>query len=610
MQSDIDKSRIFTQNRFSNENNSTPKENANEEKAKENSNQHESVIPETSQENIQLNNVQNNFSKENTDEEKAKENSDQHESVIPEINQENIQSNNMQDGFPNENNSIPKENIDEKSETCESVISEINKENIRSNNIHDKFSNENNGIHKEKSDQRENVISEINQENIQSNNVQNGFPNENNDMSKENIDKGKVNEKSKTRENVISETNKESEKSRPNDIFNNKDDSILTNEKNNSLDLNNQQVKEISEKSEKGENNQDHEKSSSLNFTEKTELNLLLNPKEQKKNGLCSNIYLFKNDVPNEIRSTPEQVSLGFYKSKDCCFKPTFADFQKNYEECGILGVGGSGLVMKIKTSCCNSEYALKRIRLDPDRTAKKIGFIDEEIYFANFFQQFPSDYILQAHHIYKESDEKAYVCYELLNEILDPDKIEYKKDKEKIADIIKHLVLGIAFLHANKIAHLDIKPQNVGLDSNGQLKIFDLGISNKFDSGFEMNTSRGAHLYFPPDYIPKKTHLSYHADWWALGITCYRLIERVYPYPVFYCPSGLNTNIKSKYFQKFENDVDDNLKDFIQKLLEVEIDKRLGVGKNATEDIFNHEFLKNTDIKKLYEEELNLNKI
>jgi serine/threonine protein kinase len=40
----------------------------------------------------------------------------------------------------------------------------------------------------------------------------------------------------------------------------------------------------------------------------------------------------------------------------------------------------------------------------------------------------------------------------------------------------------GIAYLHANNVAHRDIKLDNILLDGHGNIKIGDFGVSRKID--------------------------------------------------------------------------------------------------------------------------------
>lgn len=74
----------------------------------------------------------------------------------------------------------------------------------------------------------------------------------------------------------------------------------------------------------------------------------------------------------------------------------------------------------------------------------------------------------------------------------------------------IKKLLEAIDFLYSNKVSHLDIKPQNIGFNSDGQLKIFDFGFAviNRDESFFHQVCNfakgdwNGTYDYTDPYYL------------------------------------------------------------------------------------------------------------
>ena len=62
----------------------------------------------------------------------------------------------------------------------------------------------------------------------------------------------------------------------------------------------------------------------------------------------------------------------------------------------------------------------------------------------------------------------------------------------------VANIVIGLQFLHKNKIIHRDIKPENLVLDSQGYLRITDLGISREFKQNNSNDTS-GTPGYMAP---------------------------------------------------------------------------------------------------------------
>lgn len=49
-----------------------------------------------------------------------------------------------------------------------------------------------------------------------------------------------------------------------------------------------------------------------------------------------------------------------------------------------------------------------------------------------------------------------------------------HKLPEEFIMDIITQILLGLNFLHKNKIMHRDIKPGNIFITKNGTIKLGD----------------------------------------------------------------------------------------------------------------------------------------
>jgi len=59
------------------------------------------------------------------------------------------------------------------------------------------------------------------------------------------------------------------------------------------------------------------------------------------------------------------------------------------------------------------------------------------------------------------------------------------------IASIAQQCLLGLQFLHTNHQIHRDLKPSNILLNTNGQVKLSDLGIARNMNEGQEKNISK-----------------------------------------------------------------------------------------------------------------------
>lgn len=94
-------------------------------------------------------------------------------------------------------------------------------------------------------------------------------------------------------------------------------------------------------------------------------------------------------------------------------------------------------------------------------------------------------------------------------------------------------LVSALNFCHQNGVAHRDLKPQNLLLDQNGNLKVSDFGLSalpEQLNDGL-LHTACGTPAYTAPEVVRRKGYNGPKADAWSCGVILFVLLAGYLPF-------------------------------------------------------------------------------
>jgi serine/threonine protein kinase len=122
-----------------------------------------------------------------------------------------------------------------------------------------------------------------------------------------------------------------------------------------------------------------------------------------------------------------------------------------------------------------------------------------------------------------------------LLSSILVPGSLT----EDVVKCIFKQLLVTVAYIHDQGIAHRDLKLENVLVNARGQIKIVDFGFSRCAQSPGELfATSCGSPAYAAPEIIEQRRYEGGRADLWSLGVMLYGMVAGTLPW------RGTNQNI------------------------------------------------------------------
>ena len=91
--------------------------------------------------------------------------------------------------------------------------------------------------------------------------------------------------------------------------------------------------------------------------------------------------------------------------------------------------------------------------------------------------------------------------------------------DDYTIKSFLFQLLQGIAFCHKHRVLHRDLKPQNLLINMDGELKLADFGLARGFGIPVKKYTHEVVTLWYrPPDILLGSTRYSSQVDVWGVG--------------------------------------------------------------------------------------------
>ena len=160
---------------------------------------------------------------------------------------------------------------------------------------------------------------------------------------------------------------------------------------------------------------------------------------------------------------------------------------------------------------------ALKRIRLDttedegiPGTAIREIALL-KELQHPNIVRMFDVEH----------TEKKMTLVFEYLDQDLKKhlDQVQGGLDSAKTASFLCQLCRGIEACHSAKVLHRDLKPQNLLINREGELKLADFGLARAFGIPVRSFTHEVVTLWYrAPDVLMGNKRYSTQVDIWALG--------------------------------------------------------------------------------------------
>ena len=199
-------------------------------------------------------------------------------------------------------------------------------------------------------------------------------------------------------------------------------------------------------------------------------------------------------------------------------------------------------------------------------------GFIQE----AKMLKKLNHPNIVQVIDFGKE-DETFYTVMEYiegedLKKLLLHKKVE---DFHRRYDIILRIGNGLHYLHENNIIHKDIKPENILISKNNEVKIIDFGLAhyNRLRIfTFNQQFIDGTPTYMSPEQIQKR-HVDNRTDIYSYGILIYEMLTGRVPYQAndknSIMRAHIDIHIQPKSISYYDSNIQKNTENCVMKAIE-----------------------------------------
>lgn len=155
----------------------------------------------------------------------------------------------------------------------------------------------------------------------------------------------------------------------------------------------------------------------------------------------------------------------------------------------------------------------------------------------------------------------------------------------------IASMALGLQAIHDAGYVYRDLKPQNVLLDTEGQVRISDMGLTADVTKG-PIKQCSGTRGYWSPETIKKEPYKT-EPDWWSLGVTAFVLFSSKIPFHGHDDEEKDAATLKAEI--NYKHDEPQDLQEFISALCTVDMTKRLGAT-GGVKDIKAHPYMASVD--------------
>lgn len=174
------------------------------------------------------------------------------------------------------------------------------------------------------------------------------------------------------------------------------------------------------------------------------------------------------------------------------------------------------------------------------------------------------------------ESKSHIYLFTELKKgkELFEHISLKNRLSEKEALGIFQQVIDAMKYMHKMTIAHRDIRPENITIDSTGMIKLINFSSSIIYNKFTLIQDNRAINAYSCPEIILQKGYSGVKCDVWSCGVLLYSMVCGFLPFWEQEEEKNKEMIIKGDYLFP-EKGISPQIKDLIKSMLEVDPMKR-----------------------------------
>ncbi|XP_035495122.2 serine/threonine-protein kinase N2-like isoform X1 [Scophthalmus maximus] len=243
--------------------------------------------------------------------------------------------------------------------------------------------------------------------------------------------------------------------------------------------------------------------------------------------------------ITTELRTSPEpappdtlQSSINATEGSEDQPVSALKMHMEDFRYISVLGRGHFGKVLLAEFKKTGKPFAIKALKKREIVTRDEVDSLMSEKRIFEMINASRHPFLVNLHGCFQTGD---HVCFVM----------EYLPGGDLMIHIHNHVfteaqtrfysacvLLGLEFLHLNKIIYRDLKLDNLLMDADGFVKITDFGLCKEgMGHGDRTSTFCGTPEFLAPEVLTDDNYTR-AVDWWGMGVLIYEMLVGESPFP------------------------------------------------------------------------------